>query len=237
MHRVFFTNLVQKIAVESHIASLKNRSCYHANNCDILTSTGAIYAGKTFTQWNGRLTITNSLAKQSGGAVHLGAPSGGVSRCCLRWLWGCGRSIHLSLCFKFHNMSCLMHLHAHFFFTNLLEKFVLNNQIAGWRTGVGIMQRIVTSNSLAKWSRIFPCIFHFGSSQCYESADFPKVFRRTPWHLLGHRSHLHAEHLHPVRWHVVDRQFIGTEDRRRGAPWSSSWGSFEMLLELALKLW
>ena len=91
------------------IASLKNLRCYHAKNCDFLTSTGAIYV-ENFSQSDGTLAIDNSSAGQSGGAVHLGAPPGGVLRCCLIWLWGCGRSIHFSLCFKFHNMSCLMHL-------------------------------------------------------------------------------------------------------------------------------
>ena len=84
---------------------------------------------------------------------------------------------------------------------------------------------------------VFSCIFFFGSPRCYESIGFPKPFGWKPRHLLGHRSHLRAEHLHPVEWQTNDHQFFGRADRRRGAPWSSSWGSFEMLLELALRLW
>ena len=95
------------------------------------------------------------------------------------------------------------------------------------------MPRIVTSNALAKWSSIF----HFGSSRCYKSESFLKLFGRKPQQLLGRRSHLRKEQLHPVRWHSDDRQLIGKGVRRRGAPWSAFWGSFEMLFELALRLW
>jgi len=40
------------------------------------SAAGAIYVVGTFTQSNGTLAIANSLAKVSGGAMHLGAPSG-----------------------------------------------------------------------------------------------------------------------------------------------------------------
>ena len=103
------------------------------------SATGAMNVRNTFTQLNGRLTISNSLAQHSGGAVHLGSPPGGVLRCCLSWLWGCGRSVHFSLCFKFHNMSCWMHLHA--------QSFLQISYISSlpWKTLVAIMPRIVTS--------------------------------------------------------------------------------------------
>ena len=84
---------------------------------------------------------------------------------------------------------------------------------------------------------VFSCIFFFGSPQCYESVGLPKPFDWKPLHLLDHRSHLRAEHLHPVEWQTDDLQLIGPAFRRRGAPWISSWGSFEMLLDLALRLW
>ena len=43
--------------------------------------TGAIFVKDTFAQLNGTLTIASSSSKTSGGAVHLGAACGGVSRC------------------------------------------------------------------------------------------------------------------------------------------------------------
>ena len=88
---------------------------------------------------------------------------------------------------------------------------------------ITIMPRILTSNA----EQYFPC---------YESEGFLKLFGRKPQHLLGRRSHLRREDLHPVRWNVDNRQLIGG-GRRRGVPWSTSWGSFEMLLKLALSLW
>ena len=48
-----------------------------AKNHSIRSATGAIYVEHTFAQANGRLTVTNSLARKNGGAVHLGAPPGG----------------------------------------------------------------------------------------------------------------------------------------------------------------
>ena len=42
----------------------------------LCSAAGAIYVKNNFTQSNGTLTIANSSAKSSGGAVHLGAPSG-----------------------------------------------------------------------------------------------------------------------------------------------------------------
>ena len=48
-----------------------------AENHSICSAAGAICVANDFTQSNGRLTIANSSAKTNGGAVHLGAPSGG----------------------------------------------------------------------------------------------------------------------------------------------------------------
>ena len=42
------------------------------------SATGAIYVRDSFTQSNGTLAIDTSLAKKTGGAVHLGAPPGGA---------------------------------------------------------------------------------------------------------------------------------------------------------------
>ena len=90
-----------------------------------------------------------------------------------------------------------------FLSTNLLEKMLQTIRSLHWRIAVD-MPRMVTSDSLAKWSSIFL----FGSS-------------RKPQHLLGGRSHFRREQLRPVRWHFDHRKFIGKDGRRRGAPWSA----------------
>ena len=73
---------------------------------------------------------------------------------------------------------------------------------------------------------MFPCIFHFGSSRCYESEGFLNLFGRKPQHLLGGRSNLCVWRLRPVQWHTDHREFVGRASWRWGTP-------FEMLLEPA----
>ena len=102
--------------------------------------------------------------------------------------------------------------------TYLLEKMLQTIRSLYWRNSVDIMLRIVTFKSLAKWSSIV----QFGSSRCYESEGFLKLFGRKPQHLLGGRCHLRAEHLHPVRRHTDHWGFV-VRDRRHGAPLSAFW--------------
>ena len=102
--------------------------------------------------------------------------------------------------------------------TYLLEKMLQTIRALYWRNSVDIMLRIVNFKSLAKWSSIV----QFGSSRCYESEGFLKLFGRKPQHLLGGRCHLRAEHLHPVRRHTDHWGFV-VRDRRHGAPLSAFW--------------
>ena len=74
---------------------------------------------------------------------------------------------------------------------------------------------------------------YFGSSRCHEIEGFPKLFGRTPQHLLGGRSNLCAWRLRPVEWHTGDSQFISKEVWRRGAPS----GEFRGVAWASLRLW
>ena len=215
MLRIVSSNALAKWSSIFHFGSSR---CYKSEGWHSAAA-GAIMVYTNFTQLSGTLSIANSLAKLRGGAVNLGAPPAGISRCCLSWLWGCGR-----FCFScdfqvtyilFDGFAC-----SEILYTNLLEKMLQTIRSLHWKTGVDIMLRILTCNSLAKWSSIF----HFGSSRCYESEGFPKCFGRKPQHLLGGRCHL-REHLHPVRWHSNHQEFVGRE-RRCGAPWSAFLGEF-----------
>ena len=104
-----------------------------AESHSICSAAGAICVRETFTQSDGTLTIEDSSSRRCGGAGYLGAPPGGVSRCCLSRLWICGRFI-LVLVSRLH----YIHPLAQKFLNKSFRKEVANNQIAAlkkrWRT-------------------------------------------------------------------------------------------------------
>ena len=65
-------------SILDHLDAMKVRvsSISLAESHSSCSAAGAMYVGNTFTQSNGTVTIKNSSASNSGGAVHLGAPSG-----------------------------------------------------------------------------------------------------------------------------------------------------------------
>ena len=77
---------------------------------------------------------------------------GRVSRCGLSWLWGCGRFILVVV--SRLRTSCLMDLLPQRFPNKSFREDEQTIRFLLWRTGVDIMPRIVTSNSLAKWSSV-----------------------------------------------------------------------------------
>ena len=148
-------------SILDHLIAMKLRvsSNFLAENHSICSAAGAIYVFDTFAQFHGTLTIENSSAEQHGGAVYTLKRLRESFEMLLELAWGCGRII--SVVVSGLRTSCLMALHpvdgfacSEILCTNLLEKRLQTIRSLHWRTGVALMPRIVTSNSLAKWSSV-----------------------------------------------------------------------------------
>ena len=144
---------------------------------------------------------------------------GRVSRCCLSWLWGCGRFILVVIPGYVHPVWWICLLRDSW--ANLLQKIIINNQIAALKN----RSCSHAENCDFPSGAVFSCIFCFGSSRCCGSEGFPTLLGRKPEHLLGRRRYFRMEQVPPVERHVDDHQFIGAS-RRRGAAWSAFLGEF-----------